>query len=941
MRSVMRTVLLADRFVRLAIAAMMMTVAVTTAVSAQQTATYEVVANFENPARSGAEPAARLVQASDGTFYGTARSGGLFGRGTLFSITAAGEFTVLHHFTGRDGATPVATLIQARDGYLYGTTFRGGANDFGTVFRFDAAARTLTTLHSFAGGENGRYPRAGLVEATDGRFYGTTAGIAPFATSPANGGTIFRIDAAGTFSTLYRFSDLREPHVELIQARDGNLYGVTRGPLANSPATLFRSDVAGTVTTLRTFATGQFFPGPLHEAAEGYVYAVTSSANESVNQSGALNQIFFKLDTASGTFTDVIFTISPLTSLPLNNALVQASDGNFYGTLRTNCSSSTPSATPFYCETAIRMNASGVFELLHYLDVGEPGRSTGLVAAADGRFFGTTAPDTSSYAWGTVFRYDLSEGPTTLHVFGKESPNGGYPTTGVIQASDGRLYGTTPAGGASNRGTVFTLNAAGTVQALHSFERPAGHSEAGLTQGQDGRFYGLTTGETISGANTNGVIFRIDSGGSFGQFGPVSSQTRPAFPPEIPRGALLDGGDGFLYGTLYQTTSSSSFPLGAVFRLNSLSSFAAFPFNPDPRVPELSDGRHPSAGLFQADDRSLYGTTSQGTPGQGTHGTVFRAVFADCLPPQCNPSFTTLHVFTGPDGATPLAPVHPGSDGRLYGTTSAGGSFGGGTAFAIDTSGNLTTLHNFSGLDGLQPLAGLLPGSDANFYGTTCSGGAADEPNISSTFGTVFRISATGEFTTLHSFSATDGSCPTGELIQASDGHLYGTTRGGGEHGGGVLFRVRLATTAPSGYVEIVSRNSGKCLDIFGASTDAGASAIQWTCHGGLNQQWRLEPAGGGAFRVIARHSEQALDVFGASLEDIAPIIQWPVHGGDNQAWTLEPAGDGYVRIVARHSGKAMDVEGASLDEGARVIQYTPHGGANQQWLLRAVGSEP
>ena len=94
-----------------------------------------------------------------------------------------------------------------------------------------------------------------------------------------------------------------------------------------------------------------------------------------------------------------------------------------------------------------------------------------------------------------------------------------------------------------------------------------------------------------------------------------------------------------------------------------------------------------------------------------------------------------------------------------------------------------------------------------------------------------------------------------------------------------------------------------------------GASVIQWTCHGGPNQQWRLEPAGGGAFRIIARHSGQALDVYGASVDDVTPIIQWPVHGGDNQAWTLEPASDGYMRIVARHSGKAMDVEFASADE--------------------------
>jgi uncharacterized repeat protein (TIGR03803 family) len=180
-----------------------------------------------------------------------------------------------------------------------------------------------------------------------------------------------------------------------------------------------------------------------------------------------------------------------------------------------------------------------------------------------------------------------------------------------------------------------------------------------------------------------------------------------------------------------------------------------------------------------------------------------------------------------------------------------------------------------------------------------------------------------------------DGANPVNELIQASDGAFYGAAPIGGPGGDGVIFRLRLATSPPDGYVEIVSRNSGKCLDVSGGSTDAGAPAIQWTCHGGPNQQWRLEPAGGGAFRIIARHSDQALDVSGGSVDDVAPIIQWPVHGGDNQVWTLEPASNGYLRIVARHSGKALDVELGSTDDGARVIQYTPHSGANQQWLLR------
>jgi Peptidase family S41/Ricin-type beta-trefoil lectin domain-like len=138
-------------------------------------------------------------------------------------------------------------------------------------------------------------------------------------------------------------------------------------------------------------------------------------------------------------------------------------------------------------------------------------------------------------------------------------------------------------------------------------------------------------------------------------------------------------------------------------------------------------------------------------------------------------------------------------------------------------------------------------------------------------------------------------------------------------------------------YYEIVSRHSGKCLDVFGASLDDAAAVIQWTCTGGPNQQWRLERTASGAHRLIARHSGKALDVYGALVDDLAPAIQFPTNNGDNQLWTLQPASDGYVSIVARHSGKPLDVAGASVEDGAAVIQYTAHGGANQQWLLREV----
>ena len=89
-----------------------------------------------------------------------------------------------------------------------------------------------------------------------------------------------------------------------------------------------------------------------------------------------------------------------------------------------------------------------------------------------------------------------------------------------------------------------------------------------------------------------------------------------------------------------------------------------------------------------------------------------------------------------------------------------------------------------------------------------------------------------------------------------------------------------------------------------------------------------------GYSRLVSRHSGMCLDVSGASTEDGATIIQWPCHGGANQQWRLEAVGEGY-RFVARHSGKCLDVTGWSTDDGTGIIQWQCHGGANQTWLAR------
>src|SRR5277367_4076965 len=149
--------------------------------------TFATLVNFDGT--DGANPEAGLVQATNGEFYGTTSEGGANGIGTVFKITSKGTLTTLHSFDGStDGEFPVAGLVQAPNGDFYGTTEIGGANGGGTVFKITGGG-TLTTLHSFDGGADGGSPFGGLVQATDGNFYGTTVSGG----ANGQGGTIFKI----------------------------------------------------------------------------------------------------------------------------------------------------------------------------------------------------------------------------------------------------------------------------------------------------------------------------------------------------------------------------------------------------------------------------------------------------------------------------------------------------------------------------------------------------------------------------------------------------------------------------------------------------------------------------------------------------------------------------------------------------------------------------
>jgi beta-xylosidase len=147
------------------------------------------------------------------------------------------------------------------------------------------------------------------------------------------------------------------------------------------------------------------------------------------------------------------------------------------------------------------------------------------------------------------------------------------------------------------------------------------------------------------------------------------------------------------------------------------------------------------------------------------------------------------------------------------------------------------------------------------------------------------------------------------------------------------------ATVDTTAWYEVVNRNSGKALDVCGASTADNACIQQYTRSGATNQQWQFVDSGSGYYRLKARHSGKVLDVSGRSTADGASVVQWPDNNGTNQQWSLADSSGGYVRFINRNSGKALEVQNASTADGGKVVQYADWGGNNQQWQLVRVGT--
>jgi uncharacterized repeat protein (TIGR03803 family) len=382
--------------------------------------TFTTLTDFDGP--NGAYPYfGSLVQGFNGNFYGTTYAGGTNNWGTVFEVTPNGTLTTIYSFCSQsgctDGGAPTAGLVQAANGAWYGTTRVEGANGSGTIFKITSSG-ALTTLYSFcsqSGCTDGETPSAGLVEATNGDFYGTTTYGGDY-----QAGTVFKITPSGALTKLHDFhannTDGADPVAGLVQGSDGNFYGTAEFGGTNGDGTVFKVTPSGTLTTLLDFdgTNGAQPQATLIEGTHGAFYGTTEVGG--TNNNGTV----FKI-TTSGELTTLYSFCSHSGctdgDLPVAG-LTQAMDGNFYGTTTYggtggNCNGA--------CGTAFKVTPSGVLTTLYSFDGTHGGNPfAGLVQNTNGKFYGTTYSGGPSNL-GTVFSLSVGLGPfvKTLPSYGK------------------------------------------------------------------------------------------------------------------------------------------------------------------------------------------------------------------------------------------------------------------------------------------------------------------------------------------------------------------------------------------------------------------------------------------------------------------------------------------------------------------------------------------
>jgi uncharacterized repeat protein (TIGR03803 family) len=360
---------------------------------------------------------------------------------------AASEFQVLKHFTTTDGAHPFSELVEGNDGMLYGTTVTGNnSTDHDTIFKLNPDGSGFTVLMNFDSSTTGGNCWGGLLLGSNGVLYGTT-----YYGGTGDAGTVFMLNQDGTdFAVLKNFDASTtggSSYARLLEV-DKVLYGTTYVGGNGNAGTVFKLNRDGTgFAVLKHFdntVTGGHPAAGITVGRDGVLYGTALHGGSS------LFGTVFKLNTDGSAFS-VLQHLTFSTGGYSQARLLQGSDGALYGTANEGGS--------FEGGTLFKLNTDGSnFTVLRNLHPTAEGTFpiAGLIEGSDGKLYGTTLHG-GTYDWGTVF--EINPDGTGYRVLKRfdYSTTGGFLAGGLIQGSDGALYGAAAYGGDDEFGTIFRL----------------------------------------------------------------------------------------------------------------------------------------------------------------------------------------------------------------------------------------------------------------------------------------------------------------------------------------------------------------------------------------------------------------------------------------------------------------------------------------------------
>ena len=506
---------------------------------------------------NGSKPNGNLIQATNGKLYGLTPSGGSNGDGVLFQYDINSNVFIKKHdfLVSTNGEYPMGGLCQATDGKLYGMTNSGGTNGLGTLFQYDPVSNSLNKKNDFSGVLDGSLPNTSLMQASDGFLYGTTS-----EGGSNNLGTLFQYDI-NTFSINKKidFDGVvfgKSPRCELMQANDGKLYGSTILGGTGNNGVLFQYNI-NTSTLIKKIdfgaSEGEYPYSSLIKASDGNLYGMT--------RFGGLYGVgtVFKYDPQTHNYNKRYnFNFDSILGYYPECSLMEASDGKLYG--MTQFGGLYGAGTLFYFDPIL-----DTIIKKYDFDVTNGKQPIGtLIQASNGKLYGTTYTGSGVNSGGTLFQFDISTNIFTKKVdFASYGSGGSQPMGALVQASNGKLYGMTEFGGIApaNLGVLFEydpntnvfakkIDFTGTLNGANPY--------GSLVLASDGKLYGMTGwgGASNGGVlfqydfNTNTLIKKIDFNGTNG--------FRPS-------GSLLVNSNGMLYG---MTTIGGANNLGVLFEYN-------------------------------------------------------------------------------------------------------------------------------------------------------------------------------------------------------------------------------------------------------------------------------------------------------------------------------------------------------------------------------------